>query len=198
MRPKAQEGRSTLTRIDSKKLRGTTFAASMVAVFSLTLFATSSAPAEGDAPPTKIKMVTDDGFTFTGPDSIAAGSILKIVNRTSFDSHFFSLFEEGSLPTTDRENTRCASLDLPACANVAEAHDISRRFEVRKRSVDKGMDGWDKSFSAEVKGDSWYTDSEGQAERRVVTAEPGSTLYYLCVIHPQTMRDSIQVTAPAG
>ena len=196
MRPKAQEGRNTLTSIDSKKLRGTTFAASMVAAFGLTLFATSSAPAEGDAPPTKIKMVTDGGFTFTGPDSIAAGSILKIVNRTSFDSHFFSLFEKGSLPVTGKENRQCANLDLPACANVAKAHDISRRFKVRKRSVDTGMDGWDKSFSDEAKGDSWYTDSENQSEARTVTAEPGTTLYYLCVIHPQTMSGSISVTQP--
>lgn len=195
--PEGAGGTNTLTRIDSKKPWGTTFAASIMAVFGLTLFTTSSSPAKGDAPTTKIKMVIDGGLVFTGPDTIEAGSNLKIINQTSVGPHFFSLFEEGSLPTTAKENTQCANLDLPACKNVARAHDISKRSKVKKRTVDKGRDGWDKSFSGELKGDSWYTDSENQSQSRVVTAAPGSTLYYLCVIHPETMRGSIQVTEPA-
>jgi hypothetical protein len=48
--------------------------------------------------------------------------------------------------------------------------------------VDVAAKGWDASFGKE--GDTWYTETEGEDTARKVSAEPGSKLYYLCVVHP--------------
>ena len=137
------------------------------------------------------------GPAFEGDEFVATGTELRIINKTKVQDngpHFFSLVEEGSLPTTRKENRQCGKLELPVCVNIANAHNVSKRLHVRKRSVDKGADGWDTSFTDEVKGDSWFTDEKNESETRVVSPEvAGSTLYYFCLIHPQTMRGQIQV-----
>lgn len=185
--------------IRSKKLWAGTLAATAAAGLGLTLV-TTSAPADserqGQLETKKIRMVLTQGPQFEGARRVFNGQRLKIVNQTrvrDIGPHFFSLFSEGALPTTDRENRKCAEIELPACEQVAQAHNVSRTFNVRRRNVERGGDGWDTSFSSDEEGDSWFTDEKGTSETRVVTAEPGSTLYYLCVIHPQTMRGSIKV-----
>ena len=89
---------------------------------------------------------------------------------------------------------KCAKIKLPVCMNVFKAHDVSKKFVVRKPNVDKGLEGWDTSFNDEVKGDTWFTETKGESETRAVTAAPGSTLYYFCLVHPE-MQGAIGVTS---
>ena len=165
---------------------------------------TTSAPADSAklAPTTaKIKMVFDPQAgppAFTGDDSVVPGQDLKIVNKTKprqIGPHTFSLVEEGSLPVTQQQMKKCAKIELPVCLNVFKAHDVSKRFVVRKPDVDKGLEGWDRSFNDEVKGDTWFTDTKFESETRPVSAAPGETLYYFCVVHPE-MQGSVGVLAP--
>jgi hypothetical protein len=172
-----------------------------VAALGLTLV--SSAPADSakqGLEAAKIKMVFDPQAgppAFVGDESVAAGQDLKIVNKSKpkqIGPHTFSLIEEGSLPTTQQEMKKCGKIQLPVCVNVFKAHDVSKRFVVRKPDVDKGLDGWDKSFNDEVKGDTWYTETKRESETRTVSATPGSTLYYFCLVHPE-MQGAIGVTS---
>ena len=186
--------------IRSKKLWAGTLATSAVAVLGLALFTSSSAPAKGPEPAAKIKMVFDPEAgppAFIGDESVAAGQDLKIVNNSKpkqIGPHTFSLIEKGSLPVTEDEMKKCAKLKLPVCVNVFKAHDVSKKGVVRKPNVDKGLDGWDKSFNDEVKGDTWFTEAKGESETRTVSAAPGSTLYYFCLVHPE-MQGAIGVTS---
>jgi len=182
----------------SRKVWAGALTTGVIAVLGATIIAAPSAAAKGQAAPAEIKMVFADGPPlFEGAESIEAGEELKIINKTKpqeIGPHFFSLVEEGSLPTTKKKNKKCAKLELPVCVNIANAHRVSKRLVVRKRSVDKGADGWDTSFTKEVKGDSWFTDQKNESETRVVSPEvAGSTLHYFCLIHPDTMRGQIQV-----
>ena len=88
------------------------------------------------------------------------------------------------MPTTNKQMKKCAKLELPVCVNVFKAHDVSKKFVVKKPDVDKGLEGWDTSFNDEVKGDTWYTETKNESETRAVTADAGSTLYYFCIVHP--------------
>ena len=185
--------------IRSKKLWAGTVSTCAVAALGLTLV--SSAPADSakqGLEPAKIKMVFDPQAgppAFVGDENVAPGQDLKIVNKTKpkqIGPHTFSLIEEGSIPVTEDQMKKCAKIKLPVCVNVFKTHDVSNKFIVKKPNVDKGLEGWDKSFNDEVKGDTWYTETKGESETRAVTATPGSTLYYFCLVHPE-MQGSIGV-----
>jgi hypothetical protein len=184
-------------RIRSKKLWAGTLAATAAAGLGLTLVTTAPADTERRGSPKTIRMVLTQGPLFNGPDTIVSGQSLRILNRTKVQDigpHFFSIFTEDSLPTTNQEIRACARIEFAPCENVAKAHNVSRTFNVRRRNVDRGANGWDSAFTSESQGDSWFTDEKRESETRTISAEPGSTLYYICVIHPQTMTGSIQVT----
>ncbi|HYH62575.1 MAG TPA: hypothetical protein VD766_11980 [Solirubrobacterales bacterium] len=182
-------------RTSSRKVVAGALTTSVIAVLGTTVLTAPSAVAKGAEAPAKIKMVIDGGPVFTGDSSVAPGQGLKIINKTKVQDigpHTFSLIEEGSLPTSGKELKKCAKIELPVCVNVFKAHDVSKKFVVRKPNVDKGAEGWDRSFSEEVKGDTWYTEQKGESETRAVTAAPGSTLYYFCLVHPE-MQGSLNV-----
>ncbi len=187
--------------IRSKKLWAGTLATSAIAALGLTVFTASAATAGFPAPAAaKIKMVFDPQNgppAFVGDTSVASGQDLKIVNASKpkqIGPHTFSLIEEGSLPTTNKEKNKCGKIELPVCVNVFNAHRVSKKFVVRKPNVEKGLIGWDTSFNDDVKGDTWFTETKNESETRAVTATPGSTLYYLCIVHPE-MQGSIGVTS---
>jgi hypothetical protein len=189
-------------KINSKRLLAAALATGAATALGLTLVAAAPADSAKRGPTTaKIKMVFDPDAgppAFTGDESVVPGQNLKIVNRTNprqIGPHTFSLVEEGSLPVTQQQMRKCGRLELPVCLNVFKAHDVSKRFVVRKPDVDKGLEGWDTSFNDEVKGDTWYTETKFESETRPVTAAPGQTLYYFCLVHPE-MQGSVGVLAP--
>lgn len=180
-----------MNRIRSKRVWAGALAASAISALGLALVASPAATAKQGPTPAKIKMVFDEEAgppAFVGDTSVAAGQDLKIVNASNpnkIGPHTFSLVEEGSLPVTRQQQRKCSKIELPVCLNVFNAHDVSKQFVVRKPNVDKGLDGWDLSFSDEVKGDSWFSEEKNTSETRTVAATPGSTLYYFCVVHPE-------------
>jgi hypothetical protein len=171
-------------------------------LFALSLLASAtSAPAEverqGQGLTATIKMKLGEVPRFVGPDEVAAGQTLRILNQTrprDTGPHFFSLFAENALPEDGEETRQCLNLELPQCKQVASAHKISRQFRVRRPDIDNGRGGWDAVFTPDEQGDTWFTNGRGQSEARVVSAAPGTTLYYYCLLQPP-MRGSIDVTA---
>ena len=123
---------------------------------------------------------------FKGPRKINSGSKLKIVNETDprmHGPHTFSLFEKKLVPKDKQEIKDCFKFEAEVCVDVAKAHKVNFKKEtVGKVSVDVGKRGWDTAFGK--KGDSWVALGEGDATKRKVTAKAGTTLSYVCVIHP--------------
>ena len=123
---------------------------------------------------------------FQGDKKVKSGSQLQIVNATDptqVGPHTFTLVKKSELPTTKQEMKDCEKLQSKLCQDVAKAQKVNTKtFEVKKPVVDAGKKGWDKSFGK--RGDTWYTQTEGEFNQRKVRAKPGTTLYYLCVVHP--------------
>jgi hypothetical protein len=139
---------------------------------------TGAAAAENERggvnPPAKIKIkLNDEGPFFQGPDSIDKGSKLTIVNRTDpkdVGPHTFTLVKKGPKPFE----------------RILAAHEAGPPpdFPIGKQSVDSGKKGWDRPFTENRDGDSWYTETKGESHSRKVKAKVGKTLRYFCAVHP--------------
>ena len=152
-----------------------------------TIGASASAKQAGDEGTAEIKIVsTGKDLLFEGPRTIASGSKLKILNTTDpreHGPHSFTLFEKGLVPKDKQEIKDCFKFKSEVCLDVAKAHKVDfKKEKVGKPSVDVGKRGWDTAFGK--KGDSWVALAEGDATKRRVTAKSGTTLFYVCVIHP--------------
>jgi hypothetical protein len=124
-------------------------------------------------------------FIFEGPKSVESGAKLEIVNDTKpkkVGPHTFSLVKKNTLPETKQDGKNCEQFK-GICGKVAAAHEVNpETFEIGAPDVDVAKKGWDASFGKE--GDTWYTETEGEETSRKVSAEAGTKLYYLCVVHP--------------
>ncbi len=143
----------------------------------------SHAGKAGDA---KIRMfVKGKNLGFKGTRKVSAGAELSIVNRTDpqlVGPHTFTLIRKRKLPSTGKQMKRCEQ-GKGVCAAIARAHRYDPQTNIVHRpDVDVGKAGWDRSFGK--RGDSWYTETDGERTSRVVSAKPGTTLYYFCVVHP--------------
>lgn len=139
------------------------------------------------AKPTKIKMTVDNREpVFSGPATIEQGTELKVVNRSNpkrVGPHTFSIVKRKFLPTTKKEGKQCFSKGI--CGPIAVAHEFDPKTgKVAKRTVEIGKSGWDKAFSLDHPGDSWYTGKENQQQTRTVSAKPGTKLFFICAVHP--------------
>lgn len=123
---------------------------------------------------------------FDGPSSIDSGQELAIVNNTNprqIGPHTFTLVEKSELPKSKQEIKDCEKFKAEFCLRILEAHKVNLKKEtIGKPSVDVGKTGWDRSFGK--KGDSWVAQTEGEEEDRVVSAKPGTKLFYFCLVHP--------------
>ena len=137
--------------------------------------------------PTKIKMKVDGREPiFSGPATIEQGTDLQVVNRSDpkkVGPHTFSIVKRKFLPTTKKEGKQCFSKGI--CGPIAVAHEFDPGTgKVGKRTVEIGKSGWDKAFSLDHPGDSWYTGKENQQQTRTVSAKPGTKLFFICAVHP--------------
>ena len=158
--------------------------ASAVAAIAPIGSATADAPADAAAKAAQVK-IEGSGKTlaFNAPKTIARGEELEIVNDTNPKKdgpHTFSLVKKKFIPQTKDEMKKCE-----VCQPIGEAHKVDfKTGEVSKDSVDKGKEGWDKQFTDEKFGDSWYTEKKSDSQTRVVAAKAGTKLGYFCAIHP--------------
>ncbi len=160
--------------------------------------AASAGPDAGAAGPAPAKIVMKSNgkrLFFTGADEVVAGQRLKIVNTIkprAHGPHTFSLASESVIPGNRKEVNRCFAPGK-ICRRIALAHKVDFDTGATRLPVVKaGKFGWDRMFSNDAKGDSWFTIKLGATFSQKVTAKPGTSLSYFCAIHPE-MQGKIDV-----
>jgi hypothetical protein len=175
------------------------------ALLLLALAGAPSAGAEAVAPTgatdvIRIQLVRGQ-LRFAGPTVVTAGDELEIVNET--DPHevgplTFSLVTRGAMPRSRAARRRCA-LPRHICAAIARWHGYGASERVEINPAEAGPPGWSTPGSAgRRRGDSWFSDEEGESFSQPVTASAPRTLYYMDAIHPW-LHGRLRVRpAPAG
>lgn len=145
--------------------------------------------------------LTKGKLKFVGPESVTVGDQLEIVNETNpkqVGPHTFSLVTKGSVPQTPGARKSCFT-PKHICLAIAKWHGFNPKTE--KITIDPakaGPEGWSTAGNATgKKGDSWFTEKKSETISQEVTAEAGSTLYYICAVHPW-MHGKVNVVAPVA
>jgi plastocyanin len=170
-----------------------------VPVAALTVVAGGSgfAAAETTVATPAITMELSKGkLKFSGPKSVLAGEKLEIVNDTNpkqVGPHTFTLVTKGSLPKTRKAMNSCFA-PKRICLAIAQWHGFNPKTErISKNVVRVGAAGWSTmGDAAGKKGDSWYTEKKGATFSQAVTAKAGTTLSYICAVHPE-MQGEVEV-----
>jgi plastocyanin len=136
---------------------------------------------------------------FVGPASVTVGDQLVIVNDTNpkqVGPHTFSLVTKSSLPKTPKARKNCFT-PKHICLAVAIWHGFNPKSEeITKNPAKAGPAGWSTAGTATgKKGDSWFTEKKAETFSQEVTAAAGTTLYYMCAVHP-SMQGKVNVVAP--
>lgn len=160
--------------------------------------AAGAAETTGTTDVIKIEL-TKGKLKFVGPETVAKGDQLEIVNETNprqVGPHTFSLVTKGSLPKTAKARHNCFS-PKHICLAIAKWHGFNPKTEeITINPAKAGPAGWSTMGNATgKKGDSWVTEKKGESFKQAVSAEAGTTLYYICAIHPW-MQGKVTVTAP--
>jgi hypothetical protein len=141
----------------------------------------------------------EGGLRFVAPKTIASGAELEVLNQTNprqVGPHTFSLVTKGSIPKTGKAVKTCFT-PKHICMAIAHWHGTNGKGPITKNPVEAGLDGWDTLGSVTKTGDSWFTGEKksGTLIEQTVSAAAGTTLYFMCAIHP-FMHGSIEVVAP--
>ena len=135
------------------------------------------------------------GLRFEAPTTIVAGEELQVLNQTNAKQvgpHTFSLVTKGSIPKTPKARQVCFT-PKHICMSIAHWHGVKGNGPVKVNPVEVGAEGWDTLGSLTKKGDSWFTGTKPSASiTQKVSAAAGTTIYFMCAIHPW-MHGSIQV-----
>jgi hypothetical protein len=187
--------------LNNRKLRLVGALASLAALTAVSAGGTASADTaeRGGVITAEVKMkVTNQGKpVFAGPDTVVAGTGLKVINRTQgVGPHTFSLVQRTALPKNKTQKKKCGNLML-ICGDIAFGwHQLEfgprGSYTVGVNPSTAGNEGWDTMGNRQQVGDSWFTDEKGQAFVQPVTAEPGTALRYFCAVHPN-MKGKISV-----
>jgi plastocyanin len=133
--------------------------------------------------------LTKGKLKFVAPESVTVGDQLEIVNKTNpkqVGPHTFSLVTKGSIPKTPKARQICFS-PKHICLAVAKWHGFNPKNEkITINPAKAGPEGWSTLGNATgKKGDSWFSgEKKGGHISQEVTAEAGTTLYFMCAIHP--------------
>lgn len=166
------------------------------------VLAPALASGAGALGPTNTVYIKDGkgGLRFEAPKTIVAGEELQVLNTTNpkqVGPHTFSLVTKGSIPKTPKARQVCFT-PKHICMSIAKWHGASGNGPVKVNPVEVGAEGWDTLGSVTKKGDSWFTGTKPNASIvQKVTAAAGTTIYFMCAIHPW-MHGSIEVVAPTA
>jgi hypothetical protein len=173
---------------------------------SLALFAALVVPAlaatESSSTVTTIEIKMEGKkMGFFGPGTVHEGEELRIVNKTKpsmVGPHTFSLVTKGSLPKTAKQRQQCFTPGH-ICFAIAEWQHFNPKTEkVGLQLAEAGAEGWSTMGSVKKEGDSWFSgEKPGGTVEQIVNAKAGTTLYFMCAIHPW-MQGSIKVLPPAA
>jgi plastocyanin len=198
MRPHGAAARKEkqLTKARMPRLLAATAALAALTIVGVGGSATAASSSHKDHA-TVIKMKQDGKeLFFEGPATVAAGTVLKIKNTTDpaqIGPHTFSLVKEKEFPTDTAEIKACAKKFKGICGAIISWHKVDLQTgDIGVNPVEAGGKGWDKEGSEKVKGDSWVAEKEGATFKQEVTAEPGTTLHFICAVHPE-MQGAITV-----
>lgn len=136
---------------------------------------------------------------FEAPKTIVTGEELEVLNTTNpkqVGPHTFSLVTKGSIPKTAKQRQLCFT-PHHICKSIAGWHGVKGEGAPTINPVKAGAEGWDTLGSLTKKGDSWFTGQKPKASfEQTVTAAAGTTIYFMCAIHPW-MHGSIEVVEPS-
>ena len=127
--------------------------------------------------------VTDASHWSYDVVNIKSGGTLHVVNNKANEGpHTFSVVKKSDLPTTAAAINSCK-----ICQQLGKAHgadpnsDAPPKFQYLENGV-----GQDTAPSVDRAGDSGVTGSgkPGESIDLKVTAKAGTTLYFMCLIHP--------------
>lgn len=175
-------------------------ALALLAALVVPNLATAESPVAVEPATTTIEIkVEGKKMNFFGPSTVREGEELRVVNDTKpsqVGPHTFSLVTKGSLPKTAKARKSCFTPEH-ICLSIAEWHHFNPKTEkIGKDVVEVGSEGWSTMGSVKVEGDSWFTEKAGGTTERKVTAKAGTTLYFMCAVHPW-MQGSVKVLPPA-
>lgn len=134
---------------------------------------------------------------FFGPGTVHEGEELKVVNMTTpsmVGPHTFSLVTKGSLPKTAKQRRTCFTPGK-ICMGIAHWYGLKGEENPKEPLVEAGKEGWDTMGTVTKKGDSYFFGKKGESIEQVVSAKAGTTLYFMCAVHPW-MQGSIKVLPP--
>jgi plastocyanin len=175
---------------------GAALVALAVVVPGLASGSTPSEGAEGGVATVRMQ-VSGKTLKFVAPKTVDQGDTLRIVNKTNpheVGPHTFSLVAKGTLPKTPKQRKVCFT-PHHICMAIASWHTGSKKGQgpPKINPVEVGPEGWSTEGSLTKKGDSWFTGNKpGTSFEQQVTAAAGTTLHFICAIHPW-MQGSIKV-----
>jgi hypothetical protein len=139
------------------------------------------------------------GLRFVAPEFINSGEELTVINNTNarkVGPHTLSLVEPSLLPKTRKARQRCFT-PKHICMAIARWHGVKGEGPVKQNPAKAGEPGWDTMGSLTKKGDSWFTGVKPNASfTQTVSAPGGTTIAFLCAIHPW-MQGKIEVRTPS-
>ncbi len=143
--------------------------------------------------------LTKGKLKFVGPETVTVGDQLEIVNKTNpkqVGPHTFSLVTKASLPKTPKARKNCFT-PKHICLSIARWHGFDPKTErITKNPAKAGPPAGAPLGSTSKKGDSWFSgEKKGGHISQEVTAAAGTTLYYMCAVHPW-MQGKVEVVAP--
>ena len=163
--------------------------------FLVPALASGDGPATGSATVPTIEMKLEGKkLSFAGPESIVEGEELRVVNKTNpaqVGPHTFSLVTKGSLPKTAKARKTCFTPGK-ICMGIAHWYGLKGEENPKNPILEVGGEGWDTMGTVTKKGDSWFTSKKGGSIEEAVSAKAGTTLYFICAVHPW-MQGSIKV-----
>jgi hypothetical protein len=137
-------------------------------------------------------------LTFVGPETVAEGDELEIVDKTNpqkVGPVTFSLVRRGYLPKTRRAQALCFTPGH-ICWSIAEWQGVHGEGVPTINPAEAGSPGWDTMGTTGEPGDSWYSGTErGGRFGQEVTAKAGTRLWFMDAIHPW-LRGTVRVVAP--
>lgn len=135
---------------------------------------------------------------FVTPKTVGYGDELKIVNQTNpkkIGPHTLSLVQPSFVPKTRKQEEVCFTPNH-ICKAIAIWHGAKGNGPPKINPVEAGPEGWSTEGNLKEKGDSWFTGNKpGASYEQQVTAEPGTTIHFICAIHPW-MHGTFKVAAP--
>jgi hypothetical protein len=159
------------------------------ALASLALVLGLAGGASAEVNPANTVFIEDGkgGLKFVAPQTIVSGQELTVLNKTNprrVGPHTFSLVTKGSIPKTPRARQRCF-VPKHICAAIAKWHGVKGNGPVKVNPAEAGLEGWDTLGNLTKAGDSWFTGNKpGATITQKVSAAPGTTIYFMCAIHP--------------